>query len=353
MSSRAPCKCRVGEHRAKLTKALNALSGDLLELSLLQARARLDAITFEPVDLTSEEAFCIASRYRRDWMNARASVVDSWRLIQFNANDLGSGLNLVFNGDIGNVGDRPFDLRPSNGRLRVGLQFDAPLTRLAQRNVYRQSLIEFQQAKRNYYQFRDRVQRDVRSSLRQMKLDDLNFELRRAAVHVAITQVDLARLKLSEPARPVSASLPGQPTQPGGQSQFGETLARDLVTAIIDLLNVQNDFLSVWVDHEVQQLNLDFDLGVMELDARGVRIEHNQPLRTFLTNLPCTAPCEDPDACAFLNAEMAGMNQLFPSPPRCRERRGRRFRRRQPMPESDIQLLPPPAENSGEKPAGN
>jgi hypothetical protein len=281
-------------------------------------------------------------------MNARASVVDSWRLIQFNANDLGSGLNLVFNGDIGNVGDRPFDLRPSNGRLRVGLQFDAPLTRLAQRNVYRQSLIEFQQAKRNYYQFRDRVQRDVRSSLRQLKLDDLNFELRRAAVHVAITQVDLARLKLSEPARPVSASLPGQPTQPGGQAQFGETLARDLVTAIIDLLNVQNDFLSVWVDHEVQQLNLDFDLGVIELDARGVRIPHNQPLRTFLTNLPCTTPCEDPDACEFMNAEMASMGQLFPSP----SMPGKAGPLFPPPSDSDIQLLPPPAEISGEKPAG-
>jgi hypothetical protein len=285
-------------------------------------------------------------------MNARASVVDSWRLIQFNANDLGSGLNLVFNGDIRNVGDRPFDLRPSNGSMRVGLQFDAPLTRLAQRNVYRQSLIEYQQAKRNYYQFRDRVQRDVRSSLRQMKLDDLNFELRRAAVHVAITQVDLARLKLSEPARPVSASLPGQPTQPGGQAQLGGTLARDLVTAIIDLLNVQNDFLSVWVDHEVQQLNLDFDLGVMELDARGVRIEHNQPLKTFLTNLPCTAPCEDPDACGFMNVEMANENRLFPSPP-MPAGSVPVFPPPGPLSPTDIQLLPPPVENSGEKPAGN
>lgn len=303
------------EHRNKLTRALSAMSGGLLELSLLQARARLDAITFEPVDLTAEEAFCIASRYRRDWMNARATLVDSWRLIAFNANDLASGLDLVFNGDIGNVGDNPFDLRASNGRLRVGLQFDAPLTRLAQRNTYRQSQIEYQQAKRQYYQFRDRVQRDVRASLRQLKLDDLNFELRRAAVHTAITQVDLARLRLSEPARPVAAAAPGQPTQPGGQTQFGETIARDLVTALIDLLNVQNDFLSVWVDHEVQQLNLDFDLGVMELDARGVRIPHNQPLKTFLTNLPCTAPCEDPDACALMNAEVAGMCQLFPAPP--------------------------------------
>ena len=74
------------------------------------------------------------------------------------------------------------------------------------------------------------------------------------------------------------ASAPGQPTQPGGQSQFGDTVARDLVNALIDLLNVQNDFLSVWVDHEVQRLQLDFDLGIMELDANGLRIEHEQPL---------------------------------------------------------------------------
>jgi hypothetical protein len=286
------------QHRVELTSALTELSGSLLELSLLQARARLDAITFDPVNLTAEEGYCIASQHRRDWMNARASLVDSWRLIHFNANDLESDLDLVFQGDIGNVSDNPLDLRATNGRLRVGLQFDAPLTRLAERNVYRQSLIEYQQARRQYYQFRDRVQRDIRATLRQLRLDELNFELRRAAVHVAITQVDLARLRLSEPARPVAASTPGTPTQPGGQSQFGDTVARDLVNALIDLLNVQNDFLSVWVDHDVQRLQLDFDLGIMELDSRGVRIDHTQPLMSFLNNAPFPPPRECPDACA-------------------------------------------------------
>jgi hypothetical protein len=47
----------------------------------------------------------------------------------------------------------------------------------------------------------------------------------------------------------------------------------------------------------VQQLNLDFELGIMQLDERGVRIPHDQPLRTFLAELPCGAPCEAPDAC--------------------------------------------------------
>lgn len=288
------------ERPTQLTGALTALSGELLELSLLQARARLDLITFEPVELSSDEAICIASKYRRDWMNARAALVDSWRLIHFNADDLQSNLDFVFSGDVGNVGDNPLRLRGTNGRLSVGLEFDAPLTRLAERNVYRQSLIEYQQARRTYYQFRDRVQQQLRGTLRQMQVDQLNFELRRAAVHVAITQVDLARLRLSEPARPVAAAAPGQPIEPGGASQFGDTVARDLVNALIDLLNVQNDFLSVWVDHEVQRLNLDFQLGIMELDPRGLRIEHDQPLATFLAGSPYAVPCELPDFCAEL-----------------------------------------------------
>lgn len=299
------------EHRAQLISALTQLSGQMLEMALLQARARLDTITFEPVDLTPEEGFCIASRFRRDWMNARASVVDSWRLVAFNANDLESDLSVIFAGDIGNVGDNPLRLRGTNGRLRVGMEFDAPLTRLAERNVYRQSLIEYQQARRNYNRFRDDIQRDIRQSLRQLANDELNFELRRGAVHVAISQVDLARLRLSEPARPVAATAPGQPTQPGGQSQFGDTVARDLVNAQIDLLNVQNDFLSVWVDHTVQNLLLDFRLGTMELDAAGLRIDHDEPLKSFLACLPNSAPFELPDACGENGA--CGVRELGPT----------------------------------------
>jgi hypothetical protein len=311
------------EHRSQLTAALTRLSDELLELSLLQARARLDAITFDPVDLTPEEAYCIASRYRRDWMNARAALVDSWRLIHFNANDLESDLNLIFSGDIENATDNPFSFRGADGRLSVGLQFDPPLTRLGERNNYRQSLIEFQQARRQYYQFRDRVQRDLRATLRQSRLDDLNFELRRAAVHVGITQVDLTRLRLSEPSRPVTPSAPGVPTQPGGQTQLGATVARDLVNALIDLLNVQNDFLSVWVDQEVQRLQLDFQLGVMELDPEGLRIEHAQPLKSFLAELPNSSPYELPSPCEGVvsdpcvvpaPAENGDSQELLPEP---------------------------------------
>ena len=258
----------------ELIANLSDLSGQLLELVLAQASARLDSINFSPIELSEDQALAIAAQYRRDWMNARANLVDAWRLIYFNANDLQSDLDLVFSGDLGNVGDNPFRFRDTRGRLRVGLEFDAPLTRLAERNVYRQSLIEYQQARRNYYQFRDRVYQSLRNTLRQIRLNEINFELRRAAVQVAISQVDLTQLRLTEPPKP------------GETSQFGNTTARDLVQALSDLLNVQNDFLSVWVNYEVQRLNLEVDLGIMELTPTGLRIENDVPLETYLADLP-------------------------------------------------------------------
>ncbi len=268
-----PMPTRLSELNT-LIDALSDLSGQLLELSLVQASVRLETLKFTPVEITDEQALAIAASYRRDWMNARANLVDSWRLIYFNANDLMSDLDLVFSGDIGNVGDNPFDLRGSRGRLRAGVEFDAPLTRLAERNVYRQSLIEYQQARRNYYQFRDQLYQGLRNTLRQIRLNEVNFELRRAAVQVAISQVDLTQLRLSEPP------------QPGETEQFDNTTARDLVQSLSDLLNVQNDFLSVWVNYELQRLNLEADLGIMELAPNGLRIENGIPLEMYLENLP-------------------------------------------------------------------
>ncbi|QEG34856.1 TolC family protein [Bythopirellula goksoeyrii] len=263
------------EMLVQFSNVLTELSSQLLELSLAQAGARLETISFEPVELTMEQALAIAAEYRLDWKNARANLVDSWRLIYFNANDLRSDLNVFFSGDLSNVGDNPFRLRGTNGRLRAGFQFDSPLTRLAERNIYRQSLIEYQQARRSYYQYRDGVYLNLRNILRQIHLNELNFELRRAAVHVAISQVELTQLRLSEPPKP------------GETAEFANTTARDLVQALGDLLNVQNDFLSVWINYEVQRLNLELDLGVMEVDSSGLRIENPVPLETYLIGLPC------------------------------------------------------------------
>lgn len=228
---------------------------DVLALQLLQARAKAESIQLAQVDMRAECALEVARRYRQDWMNARGALVDQWRLIEFNANLLEGSLDIVFSGDISNKGDNPINLRGSTGRLRAGVQFDAPITRLAERNVYRQTLIEYQQARRTYYTFEDAVARGLRSQLRTIAANQLNFELQRFAVLQAAEQITLND--------DISAHQ-----EATGQAS-GVTAARDAVSALSDLLDAQNNFMSVYVNYEVLRRQLDLDLGTMQIDREG------------------------------------------------------------------------------------
>ncbi|PQO33727.1 TolC family protein [Blastopirellula marina] len=242
---------------------VQTLIGDVLGLSLVQARARTETVSLVPVDIDSDTALKVARVHRLDWMNAQAAYVDAWRNIQIVANDLLSDLDVVFSGEIGNLGgDNPVKFNSDNGRLRAGLEWDAPLTRLVERNNYRESLITYQRTRRAYYQYRDRISQGLRSTLRTMDLNRINFELRRAAVQVAISQVERTQLRLQEPAKPNQTS-----------QQFNSSTARDLLNALDSLLSAQNDFLSVGVNYEVLRRGLDVDMGTIQLDDRGIWID--------------------------------------------------------------------------------
>ncbi|MBN2218538.1 MAG: hypothetical protein JW719_14275 [Pirellulales bacterium] len=249
--------------REELKALVAQISADMIALSLYQAEARLDTVTLKPLDLAPAAALEIARANRRDWKNARAALVDQWRQIEVIANRLESDLNVRFSGDLGTVGDHPFKFRGANGRLRVGFEFDAPLTRLEERNEYRAALIAYQRARRQYYTYEDNVYRAMRTTLRSIRLAQINFEQRRAAVYVAATQVDLKQYDMLH--KPATAQQRG----------LSDVAARDVVDAINNLLREQNDFLGVWVDYEVQRLNLAFDLGTMKLDQCGMWIDQD------------------------------------------------------------------------------
>ena len=245
----------------ELVTWLRELLGTVQELSLVQARARVEAIAVEPIGLDAANAFRIALTYRLDIMNNRAALVDSWRLIQFNAKRLQSDLQIVVDGDIRTLGDNPFRFRGPTGRVRAGVQFDPPFTRLLERNSYRQQLIEYQQDRRQLIQFYDGVHLSMRQLLRDMQQLQVNLEIQRRAVVIAIRRVDLTREELNEPTPPPQ---PGQPA-----SQLGPTAALNLLTALSDLRSTQNNFMSVWLNYYADRMRLMRDLGLMQLDEQG------------------------------------------------------------------------------------
>jgi hypothetical protein len=243
----------------KTQDLLTDLNDDILSLQLIQARARAEGILLPEVDMDPRTAVEIARLNRRDWLNAKAAVVDAWRLIEFNADDLESSLDLVFSGDVRNTGNNPFDLNSNTGRLRVGVQWDAPLTRLQERNTYRQSLIEFQQAKRQYYRFEDGVWQTLRGELRQAHANQIAFELQRLAIRIAAEQTSL-----NDDIRQLREAR-GLPS--------GPTAARDTISALNDLLTAQNNLLNIWVNYEVIRRGIDMDLGTMQLTPEGLWID--------------------------------------------------------------------------------
>jgi hypothetical protein len=277
------------ETRGKTADALVALAGSLStltqELSLVQARARLETVTIEPIELDSRQALEIARANRMDWMNNRVTVTDTWRLITFNANALKSNLTVTFSGNLATDGNTAFAFNGANGDLSTGVRFDPPFTRLLERNNYRQSLINYQQDRRTLIQFEDSINQTLRQDLRTLNQLKTNLEIQRRAVAIAIRRVDKTLEDLNKPPAPVQ---PGQPAE-----QLGPTAALNLLTAISDLRNAQNNFMSVWLNYYSERMQLMRDLGVMQIDERGMWID--QPLDAVLAQIGMPCPPIPPE----------------------------------------------------------
>lgn len=238
------------------------------ELVLVQARGRLERVTLDSISLTSQEALEIARANRLDWMNNRASLVDNWRLIEFNANDLESSLDVEFGGDLDlRQNTARGSQRTKDGTLTARLAFDAPVNRRVERNDFRQQLIFYQRFRRNMIQYEDGVHRGLRSLLRELKQHQVNLEIQRRAVAISIRRVDQTRENLNRPTPP---ALPG-----AAPAQFGPTAALNLLTALSDLRSSQNNFMSVWLNYYAARVRLMRELGIMRINEEGMWIDES------------------------------------------------------------------------------
>jgi hypothetical protein len=253
----------------RLVVWVGALARLLQRSILVQARARLEAVTVGAIDLNSIDAFQIALGNRLDFMNARASLVDSWRQIQFTADALQSSLNVTGNGQLRTARNNPVSFRAPTGNVRLGLEFDAPFTRLLERNDYRESLISYQRNRRSFIQSRDSLHLGIRELLREVDLLSENLEIQRRSVAIAIRRVDLTRADLYAPVAP---------PQPGQRvAQFNNTTAFQLLSAQSALRTTQNNFLGVWLAYYASRMRLARELGIMVLDIDGSWIEYPLP----------------------------------------------------------------------------
>lgn len=248
-----------------LRKMLRLIQGSIL----VQARARLEAVSIDEFNLDSEVAFQIALQNRLDFMNGRAALVDDWRQIQIASDALQSTLDFSARGSVTTDRNNPLSFRAKTGEAAVGLRFDAPLTRLLERNQYRESLINYQRSRRNLIQSRDSLHLGLRVLLREIKRLRANLEIQRRAVAIAIRRVDVTGEALYAPVPPPQ---PGQRSAP-----FGPTAAINLLSAQSALRDTQNSFLTAWLSYYAAKLRLARELGAMSLDLEGRPVETALP----------------------------------------------------------------------------
>ncbi len=237
------------------------LGDDVLVLQLIQAQARTESVFLPEVDISPEIAFEIARRNRRDYANARAALVDAWRQIEVVADDLESDLNVNIRGGIGSTDINNTGLNKT-GNLDIALQWDAPITRLVERNNYRRILINYEQKKRDYYQFEDAIWTSLRAEIRQLLRDRLSFEYGRKSVGIAADQIEL-----NADDRDLREASPRATTGAIGNE------ARNTIQALTALLRAQNSLLGIYVNYEAVRRTLDLDLGTMELTPEGLWID--------------------------------------------------------------------------------
>ncbi len=235
-------------------------------MEVIQINLRVELIKIIKFEMPIEEAVQTGLENRTDLMNQRALVMDARRKLEVLANALRSQLDLTAEGDISTVplgaGDTsPFEFRKDQSSFRFGVQFTAPLDQVAQRNAYRQGLIVYQQARRAYMLAEDTVKINIRNEWRQLNVLKNQFEIARKNVRNAAMQYDQA----------VEASI--APVAPGQSANSSSANGLNLLNALGSVLNAQNNLIQFWVNYEANRLNIHRDMGIMQLDERGVWLD--------------------------------------------------------------------------------
>ncbi len=239
-----------------LTRASTQLEAIMATAISAQTQARIYLIRLPDVDVVEAEGVARAKVNRLDLQNRLAQVTDAWRKVTVSANQLRSDFNLIAN--VNMVADpeagNPLDFSRDLSRYSVGLQFDSPLNRLAERNAYRLSLINYQRARREYMELSDTVEQQIRRDLRTLRLQRFNFEIARLSLITAARQLENEQLSLRAPNQ--------------AQANTGDSTLR-VLRALEQLLAARERLAGSFIGYEQQRVRLLLNLEELQLDERG------------------------------------------------------------------------------------
>jgi outer membrane protein TolC len=204
-----------------------------------------------PVSLDESSAVAVALHNRLDLITSVDRVADQERQVRVASNGLLPDVGIALNyNTISNLhsdfhgGAFPDDTWNATGALTVGL----PLQRQAERNTYRNALIELDQSRRDLDLQRDEVERDIVNQMRELKQIE--------------QQIDLQEQQIAQEHRAVAVMEI--------RYEAGDVENRDLLDARQSLLDAQNELIDLLARHFIARLRLLRNLGVLFIDENGM-----------------------------------------------------------------------------------
>jgi len=209
-------------------------------------------------ELPADEAIAVALTQRLDLRTAHGRVVDAQRRVVVAADALKAGLTFVGTGragasrGLGSTDLPDADLRPEQGIYTAGLLLDLPLERTAERNAYRNSWIALQRAVRDIQDLEDQIKVQIRDALRTLVEARESARIQAQAVALAQSRVESTELFL----------------------RAGRAEIRDVLEAREALVEAQDALSAALVNYRVAELELQRDMGVLEINQRGLWREY-------------------------------------------------------------------------------
>lgn len=212
-----------------------------------------------PMEMADVRAVELALENRLDLRIAQGAVYDAQRQVTVAANGFLPELTLLGSASagqrrsIGSATSPDAQLRFERGRYDALLTMDLPLERTAERNIYRNTLIAMERAVRDLQALEDRVKFEVRDDLRNLLEFRESLRIQAQAVALAQRRVESTTLFL----------------------EAGRAEIRDLLEAQEALVSAQNALTAALVNYRVAELNLQSDLGLLEVDETGLWQEYS------------------------------------------------------------------------------
>ncbi|MCA9052246.1 MAG: hypothetical protein KDA75_00340 [Planctomycetaceae bacterium] len=219
-------------------------------LLLQAANAATDSDEVLPaIDADFDSASLAGLLSRLDLANARGALFDEWRQSKLAADDLKSILDLQARQRLftQNQISRPFELDLDESSTELSFTLDTPLNRRAQRNTFREQLLNYQSARRGVMAMEDTIKLDIRTDLRSIRQSREQHELGIASAALAYERVISTELQLRLGVQGVAA--------------------RDYLEAQTAYANSLSTVASRHIGYLVSRISLFTDLEQLQLDS--------------------------------------------------------------------------------------